>query len=258
MIRFIHISDTHIGPEKAFTYEGRNTYEPAARLVQFLNNELPFTPDFVLHTGDVTNTPDEANVRLAAQLFNTLKYPIHYVIGNHDNRELLQKLLAQKKPKEGRYYYDFVYKDFHLLVLDVEGKVDPEGWVSDEQLDWVGEICKNSKHQSLAIIMHHLPLHIDVAWIDREMRVMNSEKLLTVLRPHRDRIRGVFFGHIHRAFTGFRDGLLFSAPASTMIQFQHNPDDQKPDFDTMTPGGYAVVTMTHEQTTVTHHVISPA
>jgi hypothetical protein len=103
--------------------------------------------------------------------------------------------------------------------------------------------------------VHHLPLRMGVAWIDRDMRMMNDDALFDVLRPHRDRLRGMFFGHIHRAFTGLRDGILCSASASTFMQFQMNPDDEQARFDTSAPGGYALVTMTHQQTTVTHHTL---
>ena len=59
MLRFIHISDTHIHPDPNYTkdYADITSYAGAKALVEQVNN-VPFEPDFVLHTGDVAYDPD--------------------------------------------------------------------------------------------------------------------------------------------------------------------------------------------------------
>ncbi|NJL94412.1 MAG: hypothetical protein HC915_12160 [Anaerolineae bacterium] len=87
------------------------------------------------------------------------------------------------------------------------------------------------------------------------MLLVDREAFFDALRPHRARLRGVFFGHIHRAFTAYRDGILCSAAMSSFRQFFHYPGDPKPRFDYAAPGGYALVTMTHRETIVNHYTI---
>ncbi len=59
MLRFVHISDTHINPDPQYgVYDGRPSTVEAARALVAEINALPFTPDFVLHTGDVAYDPD--------------------------------------------------------------------------------------------------------------------------------------------------------------------------------------------------------
>lgn len=255
MLRFIHISDTHIGPDPTFQLYGRNTLQDAQNMVHFLNHELPFAPAFILHSGDVTNFQDESSARLAAQVMQPLKFPVKYVVGNHDSRAHLRQYLMGQPASADRLFYDFMVEDFHFLVLDTLGEVDPQGSVTSEQLDWLAEKLATSPARSLCLFVHHLPLVMGVPWYDRDMRIMNDEELFALLRPHRDRLRGVFFGHIHRAFTGLRDGILCSAAASTFRQFHTYPADEKPNFDMQACGGYAIVTLTHDHTTVTHHTI---
>jgi 3',5'-cyclic AMP phosphodiesterase CpdA len=255
MIRFIHMSDSHLGVDTNHIQYGRNTWQDAKAMVEFINHDLDFEPDFVLHTGDVLNQPDANASRLAADLFKTLRFPAWYVVGNHDDRALMRADLLGHPPADGPLYYDFRVDEFHFMALDSRGDVDPQGFISADQLEWLAQTCKESDARSLAIVVHHLPLHLGVTWIDRDMRIMNDDVFFDVLRPHRERLRGMFFGHIHRATTGFRDGILCSASASTFMQFEMNPDDEQARFDTAAPAGYAIVTMTHTQTTVTHHTL---
>jgi len=255
MLRFIHMSDTHIGSEPDFTLYGRNVLQDTRHFIQFLNEGLPFTPDFILHTGDVTNTDDDAAAKLAASVFATLKHPIRYVAGNHDGRAALRAFLLQQPRSDAPLYYDFAVEDFHFLVLDTRAAIDPQGYVSAEQLAWLAQTCADSRARSLVLVVHHLPLWMYVPWYDREMRIMNAPALFDALQPYHDRLRGVFFGHIHRAFSGFHRGVFCSATASTFMQFHTSPHDETFQCDTLARGGYAMVTLTHEQTIVTHHTI---
>ena len=255
MLRFIHISDTHIGSSTDFYLYGRNTCNNAKNMIAFLNNDLPFTPDFVLHTGDVTNTPDEESAQLAAQVMSELKYPVYYVCGNHDGRSTLRQYLMQQPPTEDYLFYDFTLDDFHFLVLDTRSDIDPQGYVSHNQLTWLAEKLETSAARSVCLIVHHLPLKIYIDWHDKDMRIMNDDELFAVLRPYRERLRGVFFGHIHRAFTGFRDGILCASAPSTFMQFHAYPELKKASFDTTTQPGYSIVSLTHSETFVAYHTI---
>ena len=86
LLTFIHISDTHIPTDPAYTTQHATVppYEGAQKLVQQLNN-LPFTPDFVLHTGDVTYDPDPEAYRNSKDILSGIPFPVYYVAGNHDS-----------------------------------------------------------------------------------------------------------------------------------------------------------------------------
>lgn len=255
MLRFIHISDTHIGPNPDFSLHGRNTFADAQNLIHYLNHQLDFEPDFVVHTGDVTNTPDAESAQLAGGLFANLRFPVYYVSGNHDSRRFMRQYLQQAPPSDERLSYDFQQADVHFIVLDTRGEIDPQGYVDEEQLNWLADVLSRSPASSLCLLIHHLPMAMHVPWFDRDMRIMNDDALFSLLIPHRERLRGVFFGHIHRALTGFRDGILCSATASGSFQFFTSPHHEEPHFDTMARGGFAIVTLTDSQTLVTHHTL---
>lgn len=255
MLRFVHISDTHIGPNRQFELYGHNTYDNALHLINSINHDLGYVPDFVVHTGDVTNDHDAESARLAAQLFADLRFPIHYVRGNHDDPAFMRQYLLKQAPDDGPLYYDFVQGNVEFLVLDTRGEIDPQGYIDAAQLAWLAEKMSASMAERVVLLIHHQPLKLGVPWLDRDMRVMNDDALFDVLRPHKNQIAGIFFGHIHRPLTALRDGILCSAAASSFALFYAGPHDDKPRFDTMAQAGYAIVTLDGEQTTVTHHTL---
>ena len=93
MLEVIHISDTHFGPDRSETIRWANTYDRSVALVAAIN-ALPFTPDFIVHTGDVVNDPDPEAYRLAAEVLSGLKVPLYYAAGNHDDVAMMREALA--------------------------------------------------------------------------------------------------------------------------------------------------------------------
>lgn len=251
-LRFIHISDSHIGPDAEYTLNGQNALDYSHALIQHLNS-LSFPVDFVLHTGDVAYNPDFAAHELAAETFAQLRYPVYYVRGNHDDAMVMRKALPNLPMDEGRINYDFILKDFHFIVLDTFGDIQPQGKLEPSQLDWLREKCATSTAQSLVIVIHHLPVKTSVAWLDEDMMIVNHEAFFEILKPFASKIRGVFYGHVHRASSALRDGILCVSAAPIVSPLETWPTQHEHRLDTATRPGYNIVTLTHEQTFVSQH-----
>lgn len=257
LLRFIHISDTHIGITADYDSYGHFALDNAEAIVDYLNNELPFEPDFILHTGDVIYNPNIEAYPYAQAVLSKLRYPIYYARGNHDDPVGMRQYLPNV-PDNGTDHidYDFIVNDFHVIVLDTHGFTRTLGILEDAQLAWFADTLANSPAQSIMISMHHLPLLTGIACYDERMILTNHEQFFDVLRPYRDRVRGVFFGHIHRDTTGLREGILCSSTYSTWFQLYAWPHDDinfRGDGDALP--GFKVVTMSHQQTWITSHTI---
>ncbi|NJL94411.1 MAG: hypothetical protein HC915_12155 [Anaerolineae bacterium] len=155
MLRFVHISDTHVGPDATFTLYEQNTLASLEALITHLNEELPFAPDFVLHTGDVIDMPNAASTQLAAQALARLRYPIYYAIGNHDSRAQVRAHLLGQPPSEDPLCYDFVANGVHFIVLDSlrAGEPQPSGELGTAQLAWLAAQLEGSEAQSVAVVV---------------------------------------------------------------------------------------------------------
>ncbi|MBI5931139.1 MAG: metallophosphoesterase [Chloroflexi bacterium] len=252
-LRFVHITDSHIGPSADYVLRGCNTYAALQALVTHLNNDLPFTPDFILHTGDVTYDPDPVAYPVAQSLLCQLKYPIYYVRGNHDDPDAMRQTLPNLPAGTGRLDYDFTVRGFHFIVLDAFGHVQPAGYLEDYQLAWLQKTCQTSTARSLVIALHHLPVETGVGWYDAEMAIENHDALFATLKAFQNRVRGLFYGHIHRGSTTLREGMVCSSAAAISMQLHSWPTQTDILTDTATPHGFNVVTLTHDQTWITQH-----
>ncbi len=259
-VRFVHISDTHVGPTPDFRLYGVQTFQSLKRLISAIN-KIPTRPDFVMHTGDVVAGPDPEAYRLAAGLFNELKCPIYFVAGNHDSARDIRTMLPIG-PKEDfedekdRLAYAMVFKGHQLLTLDTcePGEVDPRGELPASQLEMLHREARAGK-MPLTIFVHFPPIPLDSPWLDREMCLLNGDALHQALLPARERLRGVFFGHVHRGIQVLKKGILYSGVGSTFCQFTAWPESQKAGYESDIPGCFNYVTLLPDQTIVKEHAV---
>ena len=256
MPEVIHISDTHIGPTRSHDIRGANAYDRAVALVKGIN-DLPFTPDFVIHTGDVANDPDTDAYDLAAEIMADLKVPIYYATGNHDDVPMMRtalnfgslEMLIPESSDQLCYRIDS--SGFDFIVVD--GKVPPEegphGVIDPQQFDAVLGAISGDK--PTAVFLHYPLTPIGSAWIDEHLLVQNGIAFQQALAEKAgDNLRGIFSGHLHRGLKLYRDGVLQSGVSSPACEFTAGPDD---DFCDFLPGGpipFDHITFTEEATMV--------
>lgn len=254
---FVHISDTHFGPTKAFARHGHAAWPCAQELVRIINN-LPMPPAFVIHTGDVTTDPDPDAYELAAATFAQLHVPIYYVVGNHDTAPDIRRYLPMG-PKQDldtpdRLSYVFEVDGYRFVVLDARGpdEIDPNGLLPESQLAIVRQEAAPDG-PPLTIFMHYPALPLNSTWFDEHMLILNGEALHQALLPARERLRGVFFGHIHQPMQMMRDGIVYVSTASAFSQFTAWPGAPEAELDPDHLPGYNFVHLLPQQTIVHHH-----
>lgn len=255
LLRFVHISDTHISPDPAYTLpEADHTpMEGAKELVRQIN-ALPFAPDFVLHTGDVTFDPVPDAYQTARAILEQIRYPIYYLVGNHDDRMLLQKTMLERSSIVTPFDYEFEFNGVQIVCLDSNGPAKlPAGSLTMAQLEWLEGICKTPDPRPLVVAIHHNVLPIGAPFWDDFMRLSNGEDMHRVLLAARQRLRGVFFGHVHQATETYRDGILYSSVLSSWYQLHCWPGQANIQEDRGADSGFNVVTVTRDQTFIRRH-----
>ncbi|MBA3559542.1 MAG: metallophosphoesterase [Gemmatimonadaceae bacterium] len=262
MVRFLHISDSHIGPDPAFQTCGHNPLRELSELVRVIN-ALPFPFDFVLHTGDVADESSEVSYKLAASVLANLKAPIHYVPGNHDCSVGMQRTLLASKEPLGRIDQFFAVGGVQFLLLDSRGAIQPGGELTQSQLEWLAAFC-TADGPPLVIALHHPPITLDVPWLDSDtamtvpMLLSNRGAFVDTIMPARSRLRGVFFGHVHRAFQVVESGILFSSAPSIVGQLKTWPELTEPVLAAEEAPGYCLVTIDEQRTIVQQYSFARA
>lgn len=261
---FVQISDTHIHPDPA--YAGEHDFVPprystqlGAKLLVEQVNALPFTPDFILHSGDVAYDPIPEAYEIAHDILSALKVPVYYVVGNHDDSAAMQEILLGRSPAQLilPYHYQFEAKGVQIAVFDSNGTTDvPRGLITDDQLAFLDRICSADDDRPLVLITHHNP-QMDIPWLDDFMGIQNTDAMHAIIKKAAHRLRGVFFGHVHQAVDYVRDGVAYHSAASGWCQFHAYPGmvTTTPNFDSQP--GFNLVRITRDSTFVRRYRYPP-
>lgn len=189
---FIQLSDSHWGFEgDKINPDAKGTLIKAIREV----NSLKQKPDFIVFTGDLTQTTDDTNIRKArmkefkqivAELDTKL---VHFMPGEHD-----ASLDRGETYKDffGETHYTFDHKGVHFIAID--NVSDPTGSIGDAQLEWLKRDLARQKPDSNIVILTHRPLfdlYPQWDWATRD-----GAKAIDLLMPFQNVT--VFYGHIHQ------------------------------------------------------------
>jgi 3',5'-cyclic AMP phosphodiesterase CpdA len=211
---FVQLSDTHWGFEGPPNPYAKVTLRKAIETV----NALPQAPDFVIFTGDLTHTTDDATERrrrlaefrdIAAGL--RVK-TVRFIPGEHD-----ASLDAGQAYQElfGATHYTFDHKGVHFIVLD--NVSDPGAALGDAQLAWLATDLQAQPNDARIVVFTHRPLfdlYPQWDWATRD-----GAKAVELLMGHANVT--VFYGHIHQehhVMTGHiahhaAKSLIFALPA---------------------------------------------
>jgi 3',5'-cyclic-AMP phosphodiesterase len=253
LVTFVHISDTHIHADPNFTGEiaSFSSRPGVAALIQEINR-LPFPIDFVLHTGDVMTDPEHhEDYLIARDILSEIRCPVYYLPGNHDRPAGMRQFLMPDliTSVEGQMYYEFDFNGVQFIALDSHLSGSGGGLLADQQLSWLEALLARPDHRPLVVALHHHPLLLGAPWLDT-IPLQNGEILHRILLPVRNRLRGVFYGHIHETSSTIRDGISYISALSAWFQTRTWQGQTEPFQDPVQIPGFHVVTLTPQDTFV--------
>jgi len=120
---FVQISDSHIGFNKPANTDVTATLQAALRAGI---DAAPGTPDFLIHTGDLTHSSKPAEFDTLDQILAPRRQ-VFYVPGEHDHLGRRRKDVSRslRKGTKGNGWYSFDHKGVHFIglvnVVQLEG-----------------------------------------------------------------------------------------------------------------------------------------
>ena len=205
------ITDLHIG----FTADDPD--EPNRlrldRIVRALRALAP-RPDLVFATGDLTEHGDIASYRRLRDDLAGLPFPVHYALGNHDDRAAFRAVFAEAPATDGFVHYAVDAGPLRCLVLDTLDEGRQGGGFCETRAAWLADRLDEAPDRPTLILLHHPPAAIGIAWMDPAPDEPWIARLGETLARHR-RIVGLVCGHVHRpAMMAWRGIPLVVAPAT--------------------------------------------
>ncbi|TVR04900.1 MAG: hypothetical protein EA403_04005 [Spirochaetaceae bacterium] len=251
-VRCALITDSHLGPSRDSELHGHRPYD---RLRQALRTiaELPTAVDLVLHCGDLSQDRSPESYALAHELVRELLrdtgVPVYFLMGNHDSVELLHREFAvpvrtyPDKAMSADFSFTVGHQRFVVLDSWHANTHDPLGFVTASQLVWLEETLGESTAagEKAVVCVHHAPIPTGSPWLDANMIITNGEDLHRLLARYSPAVGIVVHGHLHRAMTVVRDGVVYAGAPSVVWQYLWEPWRTEPEQDPLTPPMYTLL-----------------
>jgi len=209
---FVQISDSHMGFNKPANPDVAATLQAAVAKI----NALPVTPEFMLHTGDITHLSKPAEFDQVQQILQSAKpKEVFFVPGEHDVLEDDGQQYRERfgKNSQGQGWYSFDKNGVHFVaVVNVLNlKAGGMGSLGTEQLKWLQADVKHLSKSTPVVVFAHMPLwNIYPEW---GWGTDDSAEALSYLKGFGSVT--VLNGHIHQTMQKVEGNVTFHTAAST-------------------------------------------
>ena len=215
-VRLVQFTDTHLLADPAGVLRGAPTL-PRLEACLAHARQYFFPADVVAITGDIVQDEPEAYGTIEL-LFDGLGVPVLLIPGNHDEPAELKRRLGHAPFQVGGEFR--TGNGWQVLLLDSWSaeSADGEGELGGTQLAGLESHLAASADPHAFVLVHHPPVPMESAGLDRLGLLDATAFLQTVAGSHR--VRGIAWGHAHQALDIYaRDGLRLMCTPATSMQF---------------------------------------
>jgi 3',5'-cyclic AMP phosphodiesterase CpdA len=222
-LRFAQISDSHIGFSGGANPNVADTFTEAINQV----NSLGYTPDFVMHTGDLTHLATPAQFDQVKQMLTGLRTPhIFTVPGEHDTGDDAGQKYRQVfgAGTRGDGWYSFDIAGVHVIALVNTVHLPKLGQLGKEQLEWIEKDVAGVSNDTPIIVFSHIPMF--AMYPDWGWGTEDAAQALSYLK----RFSSVtcLNGHVHQLFTKTEGNVTFYTATTTAYPLPHPGDGPAP------------------------------
>ncbi|MCV7100018.1 metallophosphoesterase family protein [Mycobacterium palustre] len=222
-LRFAQVSDSHIGFTGAANPNVADTFNHAIDRV----NNLGYTPDFVIHTGDLTHLSTPEQFDQVKQMMTQLNTPhVFTVPGEHDSvDDAGQKYRsAFGAGTRGDGWYSFDIAGVHVIALVNTLNLKKLGHLGSDQLDFVRKDVAGLSSDTPIVVFSHIPLfamYPDWGWgtddATQALSYLSRFSSVTCLN-----------GHVHQLFSKTEGNVHFYSGTTTAYPLPQPGDGPAP------------------------------
>ena len=214
-MKLLQITDPHVGRSGLLNYG----VDPRARLEACVADINTHHADaaLCLVTGDLVNEGTVEEYANLEPVLRTLKMPVRVLTGNHDERTNLRRFFPDTPVDENGFFQSTIdVPGGRILLLDTLRDGKASGELCAQRLAWLSSAL-GAADDAIYIVMHHPPMAVGVEYMDK-IGLSNYEDFWTTVGPHREQIKLVVFGHVHRPISGVYRGIAIAGCPSTVHQ----------------------------------------
>lgn len=163
-MKILHISDIHYRKSyepseqgyKAVLYRMQSPMIPLDYCLTHALEEYPDV-DCLLVSGDLTEDGTAEDYRdLRAYIEQKMgKIPVIVTLGNHDNKASFYQGWMGQEPDDRPYNCIRIIGDTAVISWDNSRQGNPDGEISEEQMNWLKEALETNKDRHMVLMTHH-------------------------------------------------------------------------------------------------------
>ena len=209
-LRFAQISDSHIGFKGPANTNVTDTFNHAIGQI----NGLDYTPDFVIHTGDLTHLATSDQFDQVKHMLGELNTPhVFTVPGEHDSTDDAGQKYRQAfgAGTRGDGWYSFDIAGVHIIGLVNTLNMQKLGHLGADQLEFVEKDVAGLSSDTPIIVFSHIPLF--AMYPDWGWGTDDATQALSYLK----RFSSVtcLNGHVHQLFSKTEGNVTFYSATTT-------------------------------------------
>jgi Icc protein len=211
-LSFVQISDSHMGFNKPANPDVTGTLRAAVDKI----NRLKLSPEFMLHTGDISHLSKPEEFDTVDQILKSASAKdVFFVPGEHDvlNDDGKSYLERYAKQSQDGGWYSFEKKGVHFigLVNVMNLKAGGLGSLGAEQIAWMEKDVKSLKSSTPIVVFAHIPLW--TVYPEWGWGTEDSAQALALLKKFGSVT--VLNGHIHQTMQKVEGNVTFHTACST-------------------------------------------
>lgn len=235
---FIQITDHHLLESEAAHRAGFVPGHALRMVIKHIAENVAEKADFIISTGDLVEPPTEAAYACAIKLLGLSSsaalpgpqhvntqglrdYPMYFLPGNHDDREMLTRCLFPDSKPVDLYNFTFEHKGIQFIVMD---------WGPESKAVFLRE-TRNFLYQALqselpsVIVCHHHVKPIGSRWLDSFLADELDQFWEMITAPGiKEKVLGILCGHVHITYEDEYKGIQILGLRSTAYPFAKTDD----------------------------------
>jgi 3',5'-cyclic-AMP phosphodiesterase len=235
---FIQITDHHLLESEDQIREG---FVPAYALrivMKHIAEHVADKADFIISTGDLVEPPTEAAYACAIKLLGLQSsaalpgpqranveglhdYPMYFMPGNHDDRELMTRcLFPDSKPID---LYNFTYEHKGVQFVFMDWGPESKAVFLPETRDFLTQVLQSELPSVIVCHQHVKP--IGSRWLDSFIADEVDQFWDIITKPGiKEKILGILCGHVHITYEDHYKDIQILGLRSTAYPFAKTDD----------------------------------